>query len=81
MAMSRTTLTSLFRKHLGRGVAAEIKRLRIERVKRALTSSDQAIQQIAREVGFGSPRTLNDAFRSEVGCTPRNYRKQRQAES
>ncbi|MDH3582587.1 MAG: substrate-binding domain-containing protein [Phycisphaerae bacterium] len=81
VAISRSTLTSLFRENLGCGVAAEIKRLRIERVKRALTGSDQPIQQIAREVGFGSPRTLNDAFRSEVGCTPREYRKQLQAES
>jgi LacI family transcriptional regulator len=81
VGISRSTLTSLFRENLGRGVAAEIKRLRIERVKRALTGSDQPIQQIAHEVGFGSPRTLNDAFRSEVGCTPREYRKQRQVES
>jgi LacI family transcriptional regulator len=81
VSISRSSLTSLFRENLGRGVAAEIKRLRIERVKRALTGSDQPIQQIAHEVGFGSPRTLNDAFRSEVGCTPREYRKQRQAES
>jgi LacI family transcriptional regulator len=77
LAMSRTSLTTLFREHLGRGVAAEIKRLRIERVKRALTGSDESIQRIALEVGFGSPRTLNDVFRSEVGCTPRDYRKQR----
>ena len=81
VAISRSTLTSLFRENLGCGVAAEIKRLRIERVKRALTGSDESIQRIALEVGFGSPRTLNDAFRSEVGCTPREYRKQRQAES
>jgi len=81
VSISRSALTSLFRENLGRGVAAEIKRLRIERVKRALTGSDQPIQQIARKVGFGSPRTLNDTFRSEVGCTPREYRKQRQVES
>ncbi|MEK6235501.1 MAG: helix-turn-helix domain-containing protein, partial [Planctomycetales bacterium] len=73
--VSRRTLENRFREKLGRTIAAEIQRLRIERTKRELAGTDRPIQQIARLVGFGSPRTLNDLFRKMVGCTPREYRR------
>jgi LacI family transcriptional regulator len=75
--VSRRTLTNHFRDKLQRTVAGEIKRLRIERVKRELTATNQPIKQIAHQAGFGSPRTLNDVFRSEIGCSPREFRKER----
>jgi LacI family transcriptional regulator len=75
--VSRRTLTDRFRDKLHRTVAAEIQRLRIERVKRELTATNLPIKQIARQAGFASPRTLNDAFRTRVGCSPREYRQQR----
>lgn len=74
--VSRRTLTNHFRDHLQRSVVDEIQRLRLERVKRELTAAESPIAQIARNVGYGSPRTLNKAFQAEVGCTPREYRKQ-----
>ncbi len=49
--------------------------LRIERTKRELTGTDKSIHQIAAQVGFASPRTLHDAFRAAVGCTPTEFRK------
>lgn len=79
--VSRRTLTGRFRDRLHRTVAAEIQRLRIERVKRELTATALPVKQIGHQVGFASPRTLNDAFRAEVGCSPREYRQQRQLES
>jgi len=77
LEVSRRKLTGRFRESMQHGIAAEIQRLRIERVKRQLTSTDDAIQRIARRAGFASPRTMNDAFRAEVGCTPRDYRRER----
>lgn len=75
VGVSRRTLTSIFRSKLGRTVAAEITRLRVERAKRELTSTNHSIKKIARLAGFGSPRTLCDAFAREVGCPPREYRR------
>ncbi|MDA0282634.1 MAG: substrate-binding domain-containing protein [Planctomycetota bacterium] len=72
--VSRRALTNRFRDKLHRTVAAEIQRLRIERVKRELTATNLPIKQIARQAGFGSPRTMNDAFNAEAGCSPRVYR-------
>ena len=72
--VSRRTLTSRFREKLHRTVAAEIQRLRIERVKRELTVSPRPIKQIARSSGFVSQRTLNEAFRKQVGCSPTEFR-------
>ena len=72
--VSRRTLTGRFREKLQRTVAAEIQRLRIERVKRELTVSPRPIKQIARTSGFVSQRTLNEAFRKQVGCSPTEFR-------
>lgn len=73
--VSRRTLENRFREMLGRTVASEILRLRLERVKRELIGSDLPIYQIARRVGFGSRRTLNEQFRAKVGCSPREYQR------
>ncbi len=75
LAVSRRNLESRFRKNLNRTIAGEIQRLRIERTKRELTGTDRTIHQIAALVGFASPRTLHDAFRAAVGCTPAEFRK------
>ncbi|MBI1373126.1 MAG: helix-turn-helix domain-containing protein [Phycisphaera sp.] len=76
LEVSRRKLTGRFSEQMHHGIAAEIQRLRVERAKRELTATDQPIQQIARRAGFASARTFNDAFRAEVGCSPRAYRQQ-----
>lgn len=75
LAVSRRNLESRFRNKLNRTIAREIQRLRIERTKRELAGTDKTIHQIAVQVGFASPRTLHDAFRAAVGCTPIEFRK------
>lgn len=72
------TLQRHFRKYLGRPIASEIRRVRIERAKRELTQSDRTLGQIARDVGFGEPMRMYEVFRRELGVTPSQYRKERQ---
>jgi len=72
--VSKRTLESRFRNKLHRTVSGEIQRLRIERTKRQLSGTDQPVKHIGRQVGFGSARALNVAFRAVVGCTPTEYR-------
>ena len=76
VAVSRRTLESRFRNKLNRTIAAEIQRLRIERTKRELTGTSRSVQQIARQVGFNSTRTMQVLFRNTVGCTPAQFRRQ-----
>lgn len=70
------TLQNRFRKHLGRPIATEIRRLRIERAKRELLYSEQSIAEIARKVGFGTSAQMCQVFQRELGISPGTYRKQ-----
>lgn len=74
------TLQLHFRKHLGRPIAAEIRRARIERAKRELAQTGQTIKEISRDVGFGPPMRMYEVFVRELGLTPTEYRRQRQGE-
>lgn len=75
------TLQNRFRKSLGRPIATEIRRTRIERAKRELAQSERPIKEIALAVGFRDAMRLYDVFRRELGVTPREYRSQRQLET
>jgi len=74
------TLTNRFHEHLGRTIAKEILRVRIERAKRELTLTDQSLNAIAKGVGFGDRKRLYEVFKRELGVTPKQYRNQRQVE-
>ena len=71
------TLQRRFSKYLGRPIAAEIRRVRIERARRELTQTDRPIANISRDVGFGEPMRMYEVFVRELGVTPSEYRKQR----
>ena len=79
--MERRTLQNYFRRVIDRPIAAEIRRLRIERAKRELVQSDRRLSDIARDTGFGESIRMCEVFRREVGMTPSEYRKQRQGRS
>ncbi|HEY1191694.1 MAG TPA: substrate-binding domain-containing protein [Gemmata sp.] len=73
------TLQNYFQDAIKRPIATEIRRVRIERVKRELVEGDRSLAAIARDVGFGTIQRLHEVFRREVGVAPGAYRKQRQA--
>jgi LacI family transcriptional regulator len=75
------TLQLRFRKALNRPIAAEIRRVRIERAKRELAQSDRRLADIARDVGFGGSMRMCEVFRRELGVTPSEYRKQRRLDA
>jgi LacI family transcriptional regulator len=66
-----------FREHLGRPIATEIRRVRIERAKREVTQSKRPLAEIARKVGFGTSLQMYKVFSRELGISPSDYRKQR----
>ena len=75
------TLQNYFQKVLGRPIATEIRRVRIERAKRELTQSKSLLYEIAHIVGFGEEKRLYEIFKREVGISPSEYRNQRQMEN
>lgn len=79
--METRTLQRRFQKYLHRPIAAEIRRVRIERAKRELAQTDRSLKQIARDVGFGTPMRMYEVFRRELGITPSQHRRERQVRS
>ncbi len=69
------TLQNHFQKCLGRPLATEIRRVRIERAKRELADGRRSLAEISRAVGFGPVTRLHQVFRREVGMTPGEYRR------
>jgi LacI family transcriptional regulator len=61
---SRRTLERRFQQTLGRTIAAEIRRLRLERAKRYLLDTSLPIKALARQAGFSSKQRLYEALRA-----------------
>lgn len=55
-----------------------IRKLRIERAKYLLETSELSIQHIAWEIGYANQTTLSRLFSEEVGISPAKYRRMRQ---
>jgi len=74
VGMSRRSLERAFRRELGRGVNAELRRRRLERCCELLKTTDTLIVDLAPLVGFRSADYLHAAFRRAYGTTPRRWR-------
>lgn len=77
--VSRRWLERRFREVLGRGPAAEIRRVRLARAKRLLAETDMPVPEVARRAGFGSREYLAAVFKAELDLSPRQYRNRYQA--
>jgi LacI family transcriptional regulator len=77
-AISRSTLERWFAEFLGHSVSDEICRLKLDRVKELLITSNLPLAKIARLSGFSHVETMQRVFKSAVGQTPGVYRKRRQ---
>jgi LacI family transcriptional regulator len=72
----RRTLERRFSASLGRSVASEIARLRVERAKRKLVETKASIKSIAREFGFSNSLQMAVVFNRLEGMSPSVYRRQ-----
>lgn len=73
---SRRKLERKFRATIRRTICDEIRRVRIERAKRLLSTTDMAMPDIATRSGFDGARRLATVFRQYTGTTPTAYRRQ-----
>ena len=71
---SRRNLDRAFRAALGRTVAGELARVRLEQAMRLLDETDMDFDQVAAEAGFTSRDHLRQTLRRQTGLTPRAYR-------
>jgi LacI family transcriptional regulator len=73
--LSRRALEHRFRRRLGRTPKQEIQRLRLERAKSLLASTELPLARISDRLGFHQPAYLSAVFRKETGLTPAAYRR------
>lgn len=75
VSLSRSALEPRLKRVIGRTIHQEIHRVRLERVKVLLSTTDLPTKQIAAQAGFHSVQYLARVFRNATGRTPANYRK------
>jgi LacI family transcriptional regulator len=74
--VARRTLEKKFRAVLGRSIADELRRARVERAKELLSGTDAPMPLVAQRSGFATPQWLANVFREHTGITPGAYRRQ-----
>ncbi|GAA1593928.1 GlxA family transcriptional regulator [Actinoplanes couchii] len=72
--MSIRTLNRRFREQTGTTPLQWLLRARIRRAQHLLEATDQPVESISGQVGFGSPTAFRERFRRVVGTSPHAYR-------
>jgi len=72
--LSERQFTRVFKAEVGATAADHVEAVRLESACRLLESTNRTIEQIARTCGFGTPETMNRAFRRRLNTTPGEHR-------
>ncbi len=67
-------LTRKFKKETGENLTDYIRKVRLERAKILLRTTNQTIQSISEQFQFGTRNYFTRVFRNETGMTPAQYR-------
>jgi LacI family transcriptional regulator len=73
--VSRSTVETRLKQHLGRTVHDEIQRLRLDVARRLVTTSDLPLHVIAERSGFSSIHYMSAVFQRELGHPPGHLRR------
>ncbi len=69
-------LSSLFKKRTGMNFIDYVIDRRIEKAKQLLNTTNETIEAISAQVGYGESNYFRRLFKKKVGLTPREYRRQ-----
>jgi AraC-like DNA-binding protein len=72
--LSPSHFAALFRRATGTGVLQYQTRLRMSRARELLDTTDQAVAEIARTLGYADPFYFSRQFRAVHGMSPSDYR-------
>jgi transcriptional regulator GlxA family with amidase domain len=73
--MSTRTFARKFRAELGTTPAAWLNRQRIHRAQQLLEETDDGLEQVAQQAGFGTASVMRHHFLKVLGTTPSTYRR------
>lgn len=68
-------LSTLFRDELNLSFTDYLTKVRIQRAKQLLLTTDLHVTEIAESVGYNTPRYFNKVFKDNVGLTPTMFRR------
>jgi AraC-like DNA-binding protein len=74
VGMSENGFIKLFSREMGVTPHVYLSRMRINRCKSLLLSTDMSMSEIAAECGFENPYYFSNAFRRHTGVSPTKYR-------
>jgi two-component system response regulator YesN len=66
-------LSGLFHRRTGTTFVKHLTRLRLARAGQLLAGGGAQVQEVARAVGYASPRHFSRLFRQQFGCLPSEY--------
>ena len=72
--MSARNFARVFASETGSTPAAYVEAIRLERARMLLESTDEHIEEIARQCGFGTVETLRRSFSRHLHVSPHGYR-------
>lgn len=75
--VNATWLKAAFREVFGVSLAAHMKKHRLEAAEKMLLQTDKNLGEIAAAVGFGSQSRFAEAFRTQYGLLPSQYRRRK----
>lgn len=78
VATNRRSLERRFRQSIGKSIAEEITRLRLERAKRRIVETDAPMKDVAMEAGFRNADHFYKVFSRVEGIPPSQFREERQ---
>ena len=76
MGVSRALLYNKMKAITGAGAKEYITRIRLEKAKSLIESTDLSIADISEMTGFSSQSYFSTAFKGYTGLTPSQYRQQ-----
>lgn len=76
LGMSRASLYNKMKAITGGGVKEYITRIRIEKAKTMIETTNKSITEIAEMTGFSGPSYFSTAFKAQTGMTPSQYKQQ-----
>ena len=74
LTVRRQALEEKFRTLLGESVLDEIHRVRVDKAKELLASTDLPISMVTKQSGFSTPQRMAVIFRKATGMAPSEYR-------
>ncbi len=76
VGLSKSYLSTMFKKETGRNIVEYVNDLRIKKAKELILKSDLRIFEVAERIGFKDPKYFSKQFKRSVGVSPNDYKNQ-----